>query len=286
MNILVTGSNGFLASYFRKYYENIQNHNIIYGTCSKINSDTQVKFNPLYSNIGEVLENTNVDTIIHFASIIPKTFDEANYELYNGNVQMIENLYKYSINNDVNKFIYISSFGSMLNPTEHDVKDYYTLSKVVGDLYVNMMQSKNIDASSLKISSPFGEFYNARNVLTIFTNKALKNEAITVFGSGKREQNFTYAGNIVKAISLILDRKVNGTYDIVSKSNISMLDLANLIVDLTNSNSDIITNTEVDPQENYKPNYNYLAAQNDFAYKPIYDFKEGLIRFIEWYKNK
>lgn len=285
MKILITGSKGFLGTYFKNNFS-IDNHELIYGTTSKSNNDNYKVFDDLYQNIEEVLFNKKVEAIIHFASIIPKTFDETNYKLFEDNVKMMKNLYEYAIKNHLKKFIYLSSFGSMDNPKLLDIKDFYTMSKITGEHFCSMMESKNIDAVSFRISAPYGEYSKVKNVINIFIDKALKNEDIGMFGTGSREQNFTYAGDIINAIDSVLNRSINGTYEIVSQENISMLNLAKLIKTLTSSDSKIVFNNEIDPQENYRPSYNFQKAYNDFGYKPKYSLEDGLKNYIKWYLNK
>ena len=134
----------------------------------------------------------------------------------------------------------------------------------------------------MRISAPYGEYLERQNVINNFVNKALKNEDITLFGSGKREQNFIYAGDIFRAINLFLNSDTSGTYNIVASKNISMLELANIIVDLTNSNSNIVHADIEDPQENFRPNYDYLKTSQELGFIAETEIEEGLKKYIEW----
>jgi putative UDP-glucose 4-epimerase len=278
--IVITGSTGFLGSYIRSNIRN--NYEIIFATTSSLD-DGFVKFDSLYTNICEILCNKRIDCIIHNASIIPRNFAEATYQLFKDNTYMVENLFKFTLKNNVKKFIYMSTFGSMTNPKLFDVGDYYTLSKITGELFCSMLNKNGVDATSFRISSPYGEFLKANNVLRIFVNRALSNQDIIVFGDGSREQNFTYAGDILNAIELAIEKDVQGTYEIVGKSNISMFRLAELIIDIVKSKSKIIFDG-IDPQENYRPKYSYKKAFKDFGYFPKTRLKDGLKKYIDWVK--
>ena len=283
MKILITGSNGFLGTYFRNFND-FKEHKVIYGSTSKI--EGCIQFQSLYSDILEKINKDSVDTIIHFAAIIPDSFNSATFKnTFLPNTEMLNNLTDFSIKRNVLKFIYISSFGSMQNPSELDIKDYYTLSKITGEHFCSIMNSKGIQAVSFRISSPYGEFMRVKNVLNFFVEKALKNDTIEVFGSGKREQNFIYAGDILNSIRLVIDSKFRGIYNIVSDKNISMLNLAMLIKNIVNSKSEVVTNIKPDQQENYKPCYSYEKAKNDFGFIPRYNIEQGLLRYINWIKR-
>lgn len=284
MKILLTGSTGFLGNYIKN---NINNKYIVlYGTTSNTNNEDYLKFDSLYKDIEKVLENETIDCIIHNAAIIPKNFDQATYELFLDNTEMMKNLYEYAKKSHLNKFIYLSGFGSMNEPKLLDIGDYYTMSKVVGEHFCSMMNKEGINATSFRISAPFGEYSYIRNVLNIFIDKALKDENLTLYGTGSREQNFTYAGNILNAIELALDNNVNGTYEIVGERSISMLELAKTIVKLTDSKSKIIFSGLEDSQENYRPTYSFKKAFDDFGYYPKYTIEEALEKYLKWYKNE
>ena len=280
MKIAITGSNGFLAQYFCKF-TGLNKRDVFFLTTSPPVKG-QLLCQSLYSDIDVILNKKNIDTIIHFASVIPVLFSDSDYDLFSKNNKMMRNLYNFSIKSHLKKFIYSSGFGSMNNPKLLDIKDYYTMSKITGEYFCSMMEANNIETASLRISAPYGEFSSARTVLNIFTEKAMKNENIEIFGSGKREQNFTYAGDIVRAIELALKNKVSGVYSIVAKSNTNMENLANTIIRLTNSSSKIITGKNNDLQEGYSPNYDYEQAKQEFGYSPVYTLERGLERYIKW----
>lgn len=171
----------------------------------------------------------------------------------------------------------------MDHPENLDIKDFYTMSKITGEHFCSIMNFKKIDAVSLRISAPYGEYSKNKNVLNIFLDKALKNEDIIVYGNGSREQNFTYAGDILNALELILKKKISGTYNVTSNQNISMFNLAKLIKEITKSKSRIVFNNKVDPQESYRPKYNSKKAFKTFGYKSKFDLKDGLQKYINWY---
>ena len=285
-NILLTGSNGFIGRYVKEYGV-FDNCKVYYGTTSKLDDKSFIKFNDLYSDIEIVLKNLDIDIdiIIHTASLIPLSFESATSELFFKNMNMMVNLSEFAIRKKVSKFIYCSSFGSMVNYHDYDIKDYYTLSKVTGEHLCSLLESNDIETASLRISSPFGEFYNKKNVLAIFIDSALKNEKIKVYGLGEKEQNFIYVGNILEYIQRCLKYKVSGIYDVVSPLNITMKDLAELIVQLTNSKSEIEVGLDDSPLEIVKlPHYSFIKS-NELGYKEKFKFEEALKKYISYRKK-
>ena len=278
MNYLVTGANGFIGTYCR-HNLNVNGVNFIYANCSNLNQTTN--FEREYKNISEVLRNTRVDGIIHLASVIPQHFNEAGYKsVFIPNIEMMNNLYEFALERKIKSFTYISTFGSMKSSEKLDIKDYYTLSKITGELFCNMMAETGIAATCLRIPSPYGEYLQQE----IFTKKALNNDDILIFGSGEREQNFIYVGDIMNAIKLTIENCVSGIYEIVAKKNTSTLQLAQEIISICSSESNIVITNQPDPQESFKPNYSYQAARKDLGFEQKFELRDGLTRFIQWYK--
>jgi len=284
-NILITGANGFIGKYLVKNFK-CTGYTVLYGTTSRIRNTNYYNFNNLYSDIDEILKNTSIDIIIHLASIIPISFDKANIDLFIDNTKMMHNLSEFASKKKVKKFIYLSSFGSMNNVIKYDIKDYYTLSKIMGEHICSIMESKGIETASLRISSPFGEFNKKNNVLNMFIDSALLDKDINVYGRGEREQNFIYVGNINECIQRCIEYKVNGIYDLVNKSNINMISLAQVIVKLTNSKSKIVIGGKDDPLENTKLcNFSLDRVKKELHYEETISFEDAIVNYIKWKKE-
>lgn len=286
MKILVTGASGFLGKNIQQHFK----HKYELINVSTSSEKNYIKLPHNLDNIDKKLENIEIDYIIHLASVIPKSFAEASFSnVFFPNAQMMDNLYNFALKKNIKKFIYISSFGSMVDYKNYKIKDYYTLSKIHGEHVCAMMEDVGIETASLRISSPYGPNSNSRSVINIFIDSALKNLDINVYGSGKRQQNFIYVEDITNAINLFIlsNNKISGVYNIVSPNNTSMLMLAETIKDICNSKSEIIVGKHVDPQEYYKPNYDYNRAFEEVGYKPNYNIYTGMKKYIEWYvKNR
>jgi len=283
--ILITGANGFIGKYIKEFND-FQNYNVIYGTISNIiNQKEYFIFDELYSNIATVLKNIKIDIIIHCASLIPNSFDSSDKNLFFDNTTMMINLSEFALKHGLIKFVYLSTFGSMENLERYDIKDYYTLSKITGEHICSIMESKGIETASLRIPSPFGELYNRSNVLSLFIDLALKNKTISVYGSGNREQNFIYVGNILEYINCCLKYEVSGVYDVVSRNNISMKQLAHIVVKLCNSKSKIEIGKKEDPLENVNiPKYSLIKSK-EINYQEKYTLENALMKYIKYRKG-
>jgi UDP-glucose 4-epimerase len=74
----------------------------------------------------------------------------------------------------------------------------------------------------------------------IFIDKAIKNEPITIFGDGEQTRDFIYVKDVVAAnVYLAENESLSGVYNTAYGKSITIKELANQIVDLTGSKSQI-----------------------------------------------
>ena len=79
-------------------------------------------------------------------------------------------------------------------------------------------------------------------VIPTFVKQALSNRPMTVFGDGKQSRCFCYVGDVVSALIKLMDheKSVGQIFNIGSDQEISIIDLANKVKQLTNSESEIV----------------------------------------------
>src|SRR5213593_308779 len=79
-------------------------------------------------------------------------------------------------------------------------------------------------------------------VIPTFVKQALSERPITVFGDGKQSRCFCYVGDIVGALMKLMDddRAVGEVFNVGSNQEITMVDLAKKVKELTNSQSEIV----------------------------------------------
>lgn len=286
MRVLVTGGRGFIASYFRAHSQ-MKGFEFIYGTTGSASSNFERAVAPNYADALSIFGNEKIDAIVHIASKIPSSFATTTYEdAFQPNLQMMNNLYNLALEKRVSKFIYLSTFGSMSDSQKLDLKDFYTASKICGEHFCSMLEAQGVQTASLRISSPYGEFANKRTVLSLFVDRALKNQDITVHGTGSRSQNFVYAGDVVSAIEKCFERDVTGVYSILGAQNTTMIELAKTAIAVTGSQSKLIVGEKPDEQEGYNfPHRTDDKTRLELGFLPQVDLQTGMQRYVSWLKS-
>ena len=118
-------------------------------------------------------------------------------------------------------------------------------------------------------------------VVTNFIYQALNNKNITIYGQGEQTRSFSYIEDTLDGILKIMDNETSNVFNIGNDNEVTISYLANKIIELTNSNSEIVflELPENDPKPR-KPDLN--KARTQLNYEPKYSLDEGLKLTIDW----
>ena len=116
-----------------------------------------------------------------------------------------------------------------------------------------------------------------------FINQALKNEPITIFGDGKQTRSFCFVSDEVEGIYRLMTSDINNPVNIGNPLEISILQLAEKIIELTNSKSEIVFKPL--PEDDPKVRRPDIAkAKKELDWEPKVGLEEGLKKTIEFFR--
>lgn len=122
-------------------------------------------------------------------------------------------------------------------------------------------------------------------VVSNFIWQALNNEPLTIFGDGSQTRSFCYVDDLIKGlVALFNSDGLVGPVNLGNPGPISMLDLAEEIISLTNSNSKVehLALPNDDPKQRVP---DISKAQSQLEWKPLIDRTTGLKRTIEYFSK-
>ena len=118
-----------------------------------------------------------------------------------------------------------------------------------------------------------------------FFCQAVKGEDVTVFGDGSQTRSFCYYTDLIEGIYRLLISKENLPVNIGNPSEISVLTMANKIVNIANSSSKIVfKELPTDDPKIRQPDI--AKAKEIFNWSPKIDLEEGLRNTLEYFKTK
>ncbi len=177
------------------------------------------------------------------------------------------------------------SYWGNVNPI--GVRGVYDEAKRFGEAMA--MAYKRVHGLDIKIARIFNTYgpkmrLNDGRVVTNFISQALKGEDITIYGTGKQTRSFCYVSDLVNGLTKLLLSDFQGPMNIGNPNEMTVLELAERILKLTNSRSQTILRPlpEDDPKER-KPDIS--LAKKYLNWEPTVSLQEGLEKTISWAKN-
>jgi len=124
-------------------------------------------------------------------------------------------------------------------------------------------------------------------VVTNFVAQALRGEPLTIYGDGSQTRSFCYVDDLIKGLSALFDspKDVIGPVNVGNPKEFTILQLAEIVKRLTNSNSEIVSNPlpQDDPKQR-KPDI--TKAKEVLGWSPEVALEDGLIKTIEYLRTQ
>lgn len=308
MNILITGGAGFVCSHLaEKLFQEGHNlyllDNLLTGNLKNIEnliSESNVKFiNHDVQNFIKI--DDDVDYIFHFASAAsPIAYQENPINtLKAGSLGTINTLglarkkkseYFLASTSEVYGDPLISpqseNYWGNVNPNGE--RSMYDEAKRFAEAATaTYSRTYGIKTKIVRIFNTYGPRMqlNDGRVVTNFIVQALKNQDITVYGDGSQTRSFSYVEDTVNGIISMMKSKYYEVFNIGNPTEITINQLANYIIQLTNSNSKLINkNLPLDDPKQRKPDIS--KAKELLNWEPKIKLEEGLIKTINWVEKQ
>ncbi|MBU1075862.1 MAG: SDR family oxidoreductase [Spirochaetes bacterium] len=143
-----------------------------------------------------------------------------------------------------------------------------------------------VDTRIVRIFNTYGERMrlNDGRAVPNFIYQALHNKAITVYGKGDQTRSFCYVSDLVEGIYSLLLSNIKTPVNIGNPFEMSILEFAKKIKEMTSSKSRIIfKDLPLDDPKIRKPDIS--LAKKKLNWKPVVSFETGLTRTIDWFRN-
>ncbi|MFF3907946.1 UDP-glucuronic acid decarboxylase family protein [Streptomyces sp. NPDC001848] len=146
-------------------------------------------------------------------------------------------------------------------------------------------EAKGTDTGIVRLFNTYGprmRGHDGRAVPT-FVRQALAGEPLTVTGDGRQTRSLCYVDDTVRGILAAAAHGMRGPVNIGNPSEITMLDLARLVIRLAGSTSEIrfIERPTDDPAVRCP---DITLARDKLGWEPEVDAEEGLRRTIDWFR--
>ena len=156
-------------------------------------------------------------------------------------------------------------------------------------LFFDYHRQYGIDTKVIRIFNTYGPdmLFNDGRVVSNFIVQALNNEPLTIFGDGSQTRSFCYVSDLIKGMIkfMFLENKCAGPINLGNPNEISVKELADKIIKMTNSKSRII-NMPL-PKDDPKQRKPLISrAEEILGWKPETNLNEGLEKTISNFRNR
>ncbi|HEX6859863.1 MAG TPA: UDP-glucuronic acid decarboxylase family protein [Caulobacteraceae bacterium] len=156
-------------------------------------------------------------------------------------------------------------------------------------LFFDYRRQHNLEVKVARIFNTYGPRMhpNDGRVVSNFIVQALKGEPITIYGDGSQTRSFCYVDDLIDGFLRLMasDPDVTGPVNLGNPGEFSMIELAELILEITGSRSKLahLPLPADDPKQRRPDN---SIAQEVLGWEPKVQLREGLARTIEYFETR
>ena len=141
-----------------------------------------------------------------------------------------------------------------------------------------------VEVRIVRIFNTYGPRMKADDgrVVTNFVVQALTGQPITIYGDGSQTRSFCYVSDEVAGFLALLDGPVVGPINIGNPGEFTMVELAELVIELTGSRSELVyEDLPTDDPRQRRPDI--TQARRHLGWEPRVELRAGLARTIDWF---
>jgi len=308
MKVLVTGGAGFLGSHLCRFL--LRN-----------NGDEVVCMDNFFTgkreNIKDMEDNENFEVIPHDITEpikIPGSFDRiynlacpaspVHYqfdpiETIKANTLGVINVLEFAKLNGA-RVLQASTSETYGDPIEHPQKESYrgnvnTLGpracydegkRVAETLFSDYNRKFRLPIRIARIFNTYGPNMDEDDgrVVSNFIMQALKNEPITVYGTGQQTRSFCYVDDLIAGLYKLMESSCSQPVNLGNPKEFTILELAKEVIRLTNSRSELVYR-ELPEDDPRKRQPDITRAKTILGWEPKVSLEEGLVKTVEYFRT-
>jgi len=299
--ILVTGGAGFVGSRLaaRLCQDNdvVVLDSLVGGDREAVPSEAEFIEGDIRDESAVADAMAGVDCVFHEAALVSVDRSvEVPTESHDNNVEGTLTILEAARSRDT-RVVLASSAAIYGHPTEVPItEDHpmeptspYGLDKLACDHYARLYHDRyGMDTVALRYFNAYGPGQTGGDyagVISIFIEQALAGDDITVEGDGEQTRDFVYIDDIVDAnLAAAGTAAVGAGYNIGTAESVTIRELAELIQDITDTDSDIV-HVEAREGDIDHSRAAVSKAEEHLDFEAAVPLREGLERTVEWFRE-
>ena len=241
-----------------------------------------------------------VDAVLNFASpASPPRYLEMPIQTLRTGSQGTDNALQFALENNA-RFIMASTSEVYGDPTiTPQVETYWGNVNSIGErscydeakryaeaLCMAYWREYQANIGIVRIFNTYGPRLDPTDgrVVSNFVCQAIQGQDLTVYGDGSQTRSFCYVDDEIRGILALLDSNERGPINIGNPIEFTMLELAELVLELTGSQSQLAYEAlpADDPLQRCP---DITLARKLLKWEPTVDIREGLKNTIDWFRR-
>lgn len=303
MKVLITGGAGFIGSHIaeevlksKKDCKVIVYDNLSVGKMQNVPKECTFIEGDIRDKQKMIETMKGVDIVFHNAAFVSirGSFEKIR-ETMESNFVGTLNVLEACVEAGVKKIIFASSMDVYGEPEYVPVdeshplktKSPYGLSKITGELMCKIFKEKHgLGYVVLRYFNTYGTRQTLSSyvgVTTIFINKTLKGEPLTIFGDGKQTRDYVWVNDVAKANVLAAFSNVTGIFNVGSGIETSVNQIAEAVIKNLGGKK-----TYIDaPQGEIKRMVaDMTKAKKVLNFEPSTTLEQKIPELIDWWKKQ
>lgn len=179
------------------------------------------------------------------------------------------------------------SYRGNVNPI--GIRSCYDEGKRMAEtLFFDYHRQHGVEIKVMRIFNTYGPRMNVGDgrVVSNFVVQALRGEDITIYGDGQQTRSFCYVDDLIEGMHRLMnsDKDFTGPVNIGNPGEFTMLQLAHLVLELTNSKSKLVYKPlPGDDPTQRKPVID--LARETLGWEPTIPLRDGLEKTIAYFKE-
>lgn len=160
----------------------------------------------------------------------------------------------------------------------------YSASKASADLLVLAYhRTYGLPVTISRCSNNYGPYHFPEKLIPLMIQKALRNEALPVYGNGANVRDWLYVGDHCNAIDLIVRNGRDGeVYNIGGHNERTNLEVVKTILKALGKPESLITYVKDRPGHDLRYAMDPTKIEKELGWKPEYNFDTGIQVTIKW----
>ena len=307
MKTVITGGAGFLGSHLCDLLLKNGHHvicidNLITGSIDNIAhliNNNDFKF--IKHNVSEYIYLADdIDAVLHFASPASPE-DYLNFPIPTLKVGSLGTLNSLGLAKKKNARFLLASTSEVygdpqISPQKEDYwghvnpvgpRGVYDEAKRFAEaMTMAYHRYHNVNTKIVRIFNTYGTRMRIKDGRAVpnFLAQAIREEDITIYGTGTQTRSFCYVSDLIDGIYKLLNSDINEPVNIGNPVEFTINDLAKEIINITGSKSKIVyKDLPTDDPKVRKPDI--TKAENCLDWKPKVNISEGLQKTLEYFRK-